>query len=357
MILEEAGGAPDASDSDTAEETTDVQPAARKAAKQNSRQPSAGAADDETDSDETDSDTADDQPSADDSAEDESTEETEDNEDETDETEQSAEEETAPAAAAEDDTPPWARKRFGELSSKIKEKDRQIAELQARVNGTTATQPAQRQAQPVDRELLEVETPEQLTALRQRYEDLEDWAETHRDGIESDPENPAAKSYTREQVAEVRMTARKALRAIPERQAQLTQLREYNARALELFPGFQDPDSEESIVAEQTLRQIPELKRLPNYKVVLGDMIAGEKLRRKAAQAAAAASRGRDGQRMPGKPAAIAAQKVPPAVPGAPARGLNPQTQRTERRAQLRTRAFRTGSEADIASFVESALG
>lgn len=350
LILEESGGGPAAAESDTDDATESRAKGDRPKAR--GADPASGESDDTEGDDESSEDADDDQEGAQDQDQTDQTDGTDQDEAGTDEAE--GEEPAAEGEPETDDTPEWARKRFREYSRKLENRDREIEDLRARLNPASTETTRPREPQPIERELLLADTPEQVTAIRQRYEDLEDWATTHRDGIEADPENPESRAFTREQVGATLLTARKALRAIPQRLEQLSKVREYNTRAAELFPGFRERDSDESRALEYILRTVPEIKRLPNYKVILGDALAHERLRAK--EAKTKANQNRHGQVLPGKPAAANVRRVPPALPGGPTRAPSQERSREERLGKVRQRAYKSGSEADIADLVEAGL-
>lgn len=251
-----------------------------------------------------------------------------------------------------DDTPEWAKKRFAEMSGEIRRLRQENQRLQT---GGNAAQ--QRANLPMDVQILEAETPEQIADLREQAEKLEEWAIRHHAGKEADPDRPDDRSYSSEEVAQVRVTAKKQLRALEAREKQLEHQQRFNAAAAQLYPGFSDPDSQESQGLRYILQHVPELRRLPNYRVIIGDALAGERARMQKAQAAATSRKGPDGRPLPGKPAATTERPKPPAASNAPVRGNAAPASRVVIRQKARERAFRSGSEADIARLVEASVG
>ncbi len=354
-ILREAGGEPEAAESDG--EASKSQKPKAKGPKLAARESEETAETDET-ADDTDTET---EPDGE-TPEGETTEENqpegeqaEGEESEADQPDGEAAEGEQPAAEEpkKDETPEWAKQRFSEYARKVETLERKLADAEARLAGGNTTQASPRLT---DMALLEAETPEQLAQLRQKAEEIEEWCELHPEGVDADPDKPNSVTVTREQVTQSRIDARKRLRAIEAREKQLQQVQGFNAAAATVYPGFKDPDSTETRAARWILQQVPELKRLANYRLIIGDAIAGERVRMKAQQQTPSVKKGPNGQPLPGKPAATQAKR-PPVVNGAPARGNAAPAGKTVVRAKARERAFRTGSEADIASLVEAGLG
>jgi len=353
-ILLEAGGEPEAAASDragtakreTAPKAEKRKPApARESDDEEATDETSEELDTETEAVESDEDA--DGENDQENAEDESTAEAAD-----DTTAETVADDTA-TAAAKDDTPEWAKKRFGELTGQIRQLKQENDQLRQASTGSNApVRPAVS-----DLDILSAETPEQLARLRESFEQVEEFAELNPDGVEADPDKPDAKPFTRDQIAQARFNARRKLREIGQREKQLEHQQKFNAAAHTLYPALNEPDSVESAALKHVLQQVPELRRLPGYRIIIGDAIAGERLRTKAAQAAAAAKKSPNGQPLSGKPAAPAARKAPPAVNGAPSRGSAAPAGKVAQRQKARTRAMNSGSEADIADLVEASLG
>jgi len=148
--------------------------------------------------------------------------------------------------------------------------------------------------------LLMAETDAELNKREDYLWQVEEFCEEHIDGYEA--EKPGEQSYT---AAEIR---RRLLEVRRERERDLPRAREtlkrrtaYEAVTREAYPELADPRSELSVEAARWAARIPGVKALPEYKLVLGDLLAGRKAREGKAK----------GQPKP------AARPAPP-VPGAP---------------------------------------
>lgn len=338
-IFAQLGGKPDPAASDTEETDEPADPADSPA---DSGAPEAAADEEET---------------ADEGAETDQASDATDSEEIADETEAGAEdeaettEEAAPAApeAKADDLPAGLKRELFNLREEIR---------QLRANATAAPAAQARANLPAEAEVLQAQSPAELAALRQKFEELEDLATAHAEGYEvparKEGEEPTL--YSREQMAQIRVSARKALRLIPQRAQALQVTLQHEAAAHEFYTGFNDPESDESRAVQFIVQTVPELRRLPSWKQIIGDAIVGEKLRLAKAKAAAAPN-AKNGQTLPGKPAAQAVRRPPPSVPGAPHRAPSAPTPRAQQIKNARVRASKTGSEADVASLLELSLG
>jgi hypothetical protein len=354
-ILREAGGEPEAAESDSAETVESQRPPAKGPKQRPARTSRPAASTDENTEDQDTEQPEGEQPEGDQGeGEQPEGEEPEGEAGEQPEGEQPEGEQPEgeqPEGQTDDDTPEWAKRRFSEYARKVERLEQQLAE---------ARQSSQRPSSagnqlPAD--VLTVDTPEQLAEVRAAAERLEGWAELNQAGVEADPENPNSRAYTAQEVAQVRINARRKLKAVEARAQQLEHTQRFNAAAADLYPGFQDQDSEESRALAHVLQQVPELRRLPNYRIIIGDALAGEKARQKQVRDAAAARKSPNGKPLAGHPAANGQPRKAPPVNGAPARGSAAPTGKFALRQKARSQAFKTGSEADIARLVEASFG
>jgi hypothetical protein len=329
-IFRELGGKPESAESDTEHDETEA---------------TAEGSEDSGASDEAE---ANEEAAATDDAETEATTAEAEGDTETEATEEGAEAEEEPEAV-----PKWAEKRFAELTRQIKERDREITGLkQAAPAGTPPRAPLGLEA-----EILQASTPEQLGALRQRFDELEDLALANPDGLEipgkREGDEPAI--YTREQMSQLRINARRAIRLLPEREQQIKVGQQYERAAHEAYPGFDNPESEEAQSAAYLLQVVPELRRYPAWKQLVGDALVTERARLAKAKASATANKTVAGKPLAGKPVVKAAAR-PPAVPGKPSRAPVVPLPKAQQLTKARERLARSGSEADVANLLELTL-
>jgi len=206
-------------------------------------------------------------------------------------------------------------KRINKLTAQRDEGAKEITALKAEI-ATLKTQPKPAASTPqngAQAPLSDVMTLEDLTARETQAEQLRDWLIEHLDGgtirngdheVEISPEQ--AKQY----FAQYDRMLRKE---IPQRRAYLQTFAVADTQALEKFPALADPNSAESKDMAHILSAVPELKRVPDYKLLIGYILRGF------AQDAEAAKKAAEAKPTPAAPAAKPAVPAAKAVPLAPA--------------------------------------
>lgn len=341
-ILKLMGGEPEAAESETEDPEEDGEKPAdegESGAEESEAEPDEGAEGEPADQDK---DGAED--GAEDDGEGEAAAEGEDEGAEGDEPEAAAAEAEGEAKPKKGDgLPKGVRTELFKLREKTRQQEQELATLRQAPGGHGVT--------PAEQEVLQAETPEQLEAVRLKLESIEDQALANPDGYEG----AAAKEGEEPQVVDAATVqraltnVRRALRLLPRREQAIVATQRANAEAAKLFPELEDPDSEQSVYLESVLRRVPQLRQLPDYRLLIADAHANRQARQRKAAAT------RDGRPLPGKPVQ-AHRQPPPAVPGAPARAASAPAPRAVKLRALRERASATGSEADLANLIEAGM-
>lgn len=298
------------------------------------------------------SDSADDENDSDsDEEEAEGSEETEEegepeSEEDTEGAEEGAEEEEAGRPS------PALQKRFNKLSAQNRELRTRLAAAEARV-----ARPAQPLSS-IEAEVAAATSLEDIAALEEKLARLEDWATAHAGGLElpAEREGGEPRTLTPQHMQQTLLNARRGQRLLAKQaevvKATEAQRQQFDAYAAEQWPDYEDEGSELSVTYANVIRAVPELRRLPNLRVIVADAVAGQKLRQeKLKQAKAATAK-------PGKPVAKPA-KPPTAMPAAAARkpaSDSVATSKKQKQAAALKRAEQTGSEEDIALAIEAGL-
>lgn len=187
------------------------------------------------------------------------------------------EDEPAPAAVETVDTvkAELAKERLAkeQLTTKVQELEQQVQ--QAKDGGLSVAN-----VHP----LFFTEKPEAIDQLDQQYAQFEKWALQNFDGIEEkvdDTGKVLQAGFTKEQVrgrlAEISELRKNLIPAAKQALAEQTQAR---AAAKTVYPELFDKSRPEGKAAEAILHQVPVLKALfPNVWVIIGDAMAGERLR------------------------------------------------------------------------------
>lgn len=144
-------------------------------------------------------------------------------------------------------------------------------------------------------------------------------------------------------IRDTRRAANRTLaREVPKRREYLAQLAHADAQAVQTFPWWKDPKSEEYKEAQKVLAAIPELKRMPHWKYAAAVYVHGLKALKAAAQSATPAAPARPAPRPP---------LVPSQRRSAPVISAGDTAQ-----ASARRRLMETGSERDLENAVLSVL-
>jgi hypothetical protein len=165
-----------------------------------------------------------------------------------------------------------------------------------------------------------------LNARVQQSLAVKDWAKDHLDGGTMPDGKGGEVEFTAEQVRQMLANADAVLMVhVPKRANYLKTAGAFEEQALVRYPEFKKPDSIESKLADAIYREMPELKRFPNHKMVVGHIVAGLKAERAAADAEAKAKgKGKEGKGTKPAPKTVTSAFKPktdePIAPGAPIR-------------------------------------
>ena len=270
----------------------------------------------------------------------------------------------------EDEVPAWAKKRFSELTSARKAVEGELATAKAQVqqlqaqlqNGGSAAGGAHGGGKPstIEAEVMAARTPQDLAALAERYQELEELALTHPEGYEeADPKGGEGRIYSQDQMRSLLVQARRGLRLLPQRGQFLQERARFDAIAIEKYPELKNPESELRKAFAVAVQRAPEIvDRLPDVALIIADAIRGQKAR--IAEEAAAAKTAKAGLvQRPGRPVAPkpGAAKTPPVIAGAPVRTGFVKTGKQEKLKKLHSRLEQTGSEEDVARLLEARFG
>jgi hypothetical protein len=174
------------------------------------------------------------------------------------------------------------------------------------------------------------------------------WAEGNADGVTVSDGKGGERDLSAAEVRDIRQRAEETIfRWGPARERWLAERAQMDAEAVSLFPALKDPKSQFSVLHARVLAEAPWLAGLPARRLVAAVYAKGLL----ALRAEEAAARGKGG----GKAGAGARKPTP--QPGAPSGGAPPRPSRKEVAVETtRARAYKTGTEADVAAHLE-ALG
>lgn len=193
--------------------------------------------------------------------------------------------------------------------------------------------------------LADVETPEQLQARVADAQFWQEWAIRNPDGGTVKGANGADIEVTAEQARELQVRATQLLTLHAPKRANWLQHRDMQvAQVQEVYPQLLDRTTADYQDAQALLRAWPELKRFPDFLMVIGDYRAGKAAREAAKQQAK--------EKGAGTPQPKKKLQVPlaPPVPKASTAPITPAKEITKRKVEDRVVAT-AGSADAIASY------
>jgi len=182
----------------------------------------------------------------------------------------------------ESEEPAWFQKRIDKLTrqrrdaeDEVKDLRGEIKELRTQVTDNTNT-PVSRNTDSPFKHLI---SQEQIDAERQKAKDLRRWCRKNRDGAVVNGKNGEVE-YDSDQIEDILENAEEALDThLPEREKFLEASAYWEPESVKAYPWIEDRGSNENKLFNQALKAFPQVKALPDYKLLLGDMLVGRALR------------------------------------------------------------------------------
>lgn len=205
------------------------------------------------------------------------------------------------------------RKRIDKLTRQKKEAlekaealERELNDAKTKLEQSSAERPApiQSAADP----FADVWEVSKLNDEWTKARNLKRWCEDNIDGCEIE-----GKEYSSDEVKQIKRRVEDAIDLhIPNRARFLQNYQQIKPIAEQLYPWWKDRSAAEYTEAQAVLRQLPQIASLPEYQVLVGDFIAGRKLRlaQESAKGKPSATRPMaKAPSQPGRPTAIPAKK------------------------------------------------
>ena len=273
---------------------------------------------------------------------------------EPEETEEEAEAEPTVEESAEveqaDDLPRGVQKRIDKLTARAKAKDEELEANEGEIKtlkeqleeaGEKGDTPPPAVSDPSN-PFRHLKTAKEIQREELKTESVLDWCDDHPDGALVSEKDGTESEYTAEDVREIRKKARKALsRQLPEQREWINEHNATEPYADEAFPWWKDKASSEYQAAVAVMKEFPEVMRFSGYKVSVGDLVEGMKLRLNKQQAA----KGKGKKKAPPKA---------PEQPSAPAAEPAPVDATAVRSASARQRLNETGSVDDLVEIMKA---
>lgn len=237
---------------------------------------------DETDEEEQESEADGDEEVADDDEAEESAEEDEaaddddESEEEAEESEESEEEEKLPRSVTK------LQKRVRKLTQRAKSAEErvqtlepEVARLQGELSEAKAPVIAPTEADP----LADLRTEAAVNDRVQKAKMIRRWCLQNPEGGEVEGADGKMIEFTPAKVRERLMYAEDLIEAAPKRLALLQETAKYDAFAKTAYPALFQSGSQESKVIEDFIARCPEITRLPNWRLIVGDALLGGSVR------------------------------------------------------------------------------
>ena len=183
----------------------------------------------------------------------------------------------------ESEEPEWFQKRIDKLTRQRREAEDEVKDLRDEIkdlrnqvtdNANTPT-PRSGSTNPFEH----LTSQDQIEAEKQKARDLRKWCRRNRDGAVVNGKNGEVE-YDADQIQDILENAEDALDThLPERERFVEANAYWEPEAEKAYPWINDRSSNEHKLFNQALKVFPAIKSLPDYKILLGDMLVGRALR------------------------------------------------------------------------------
>ena len=229
------------------------------------------------------------------------------------------------------------QKRIDKLTAKRKEAEAEIEKLKEEVEALKNVTPTRREPETSDEPFSNLNTIAEIEAEIAQARSVRNWAEENAEGFTQTNEKGEEIYYDPAKIRQIKVNAMKALEeGLPKRYQYIQARDQIDQIATKEYPWWKDKTAKERQIAEQFVSAFPNIKKFPDYKMVIGDYIRGVKARE----------------------AAMAGQKPIVKAPVQPrSSGVAPTTKKEEVRSQNAFAKFsKTGRTDDLARVMDKFL-
>lgn len=205
---------------------------------------------------------------------------------ESDEAEEADEEDETEEEPAKDSNklPKGVQKRIDKLTAQKKEAEKQLKELSERLSELEANGTAtETKVVPVGQGLnpyFQLQTEQEVQAEIKNARQVRRWAEENPDGAVVRGKDGNEMEYSAEDIRRIKLNAIDALEEqLPAQLNYVATRKQYDAEAEKVYPFLKQRTSPEYQYAAELIRAFPEIQKFPDFKLSIGDMIEGRKLR------------------------------------------------------------------------------
>ena len=229
------------------------------------------------------------------------------------------------------------KKRIDKLTAKRKEAEAKVAELEAQMERLRQEAATPAKGSDAKNPYAHLQTPEQVQKELEQAKSVRRWCEMNPDGATVKDANGDETDYSSEDIRAIKVKALDAIEEhLPKQSQYIQNYQQMEQVANKEYPWWKDNSAREKFIAEKFLEAFPEIKRFPDYKIVIGDYIRGIQSRASASKKAGTA------------PARAPSQPRPTSAP-------MKSSSKNEAVAQAAKASFRkSGSSDDLASVIAS---
>jgi len=176
-------------------------------------------------------------------------------------------------AAAAPKVPEGVQTRINELTAARRSAEEQVATLQSQLASYQA-----RDSGRLEPDVLEaIEDPDTLERQKTQWNQLQRWAAQNLTAPEA---KLGEKIHSTEEVGQIfAQTSQLLTESAPKRAAYLAQRAHFDQATAQIYPWAADPKSGDGEFLHRSLQALPELRRLPQGKLIAADSLVGLKLR------------------------------------------------------------------------------
>lgn len=195
-------------------------------------------------------------------------------------TESEETEETNSEDQLERGLPKGVKKRIDKLSSKKREAEAEVERLRSEVERLSQEVVKPAQTPTKDNPYANLSTIEDISKEVEQAKQIRRWCEMNPDGAVVTDNNGNTIEYSAEEVRNIKIKSMDALEEhLPARTRYLQNFQQIDVIANKEYPWWKDKSAKERQTAETFLKAFPEIQKFPDYKMVIGDYIAGVKAR------------------------------------------------------------------------------
>lgn len=173
------------------------------------------------------------------------------------------------------------QKRIDKLTAKRKEAEEEIAKLKTEVESLKQSMTTQKPVEQIpDTPHSDLNTIAEIEAEIAQARQVRDWAEANADGFTQTDAEGNETHYDPAQIRQIKINAMKAIETtLPQRYQYIQARDQIETIVAKEYPWWKDKSSKERQIAEQFLSAFPQIKKFPDYKMVIGDYLRGVRLR------------------------------------------------------------------------------